>query len=155
MQPEIVWFSETKLIGISQTMSLYNYNVEQLWKTFMPRRFEIHNNISSDLFHVQVNPKDYTFDPNVTFEKWATIAVTDAVYIPQGMKVLTIPEGRYAVFTYRGDGSDASEFYRTIFTQWLPQFGLIWENRIQFEILGSLYQKNSPTSEERIFIPIQ
>jgi hypothetical protein len=32
---------------------------------------------------------------------------------------------------------------------------LVWENRIQFELLGEKYKKNAADSEEQIFIPVR
>jgi AraC family transcriptional regulator len=155
MQPEIRWLPEIQLIGISQSMTLETYRVDDLWRTFMPRRYEIPNPVSEVLFHVQVNPDAYNFAPNMPFEKWAALEVATVDFIPVGMQVLTIPAGQYAVFTYSGDGSDAAAFFRNIYTQWLPKFGLVWENRIQFELLGEKYKKNAADSEEQIFIPVR
>lgn len=155
MQPDILQFPETKLVGISRSMSFSDYKVGELWQSFMPRRGEIVNTVSADLYHVQVNPLHYNFSPEVVFEKWAALEVNAFSNIPEGMLKLIIPAGRYAVFTYRGDGSNASDFFRSIFMQWLPEAQLQWENRPQFEILGEKYKKSSPDSEELIYIPVK
>ena len=60
----------------------------------------------------------------------------------------------YAVFNYKGAQSDAAAFFNTIYTEWLPSSDYELENRPQFEILGEKYKKNSPDSEEEIWIPI-
>lgn len=154
MQPKIIHFSESTFVGISRCFSLVDYQVSELWQSFMPRRHEIQNVKSKQLFNIQVNPSDYSFDPKTEFEKWAALEVDAFTSIPEGMQKLIIPTGRYAVFTYRGDGSNASDFFRSIFTQWLPEAQLQWENRPQFEILSEKYKKNSPDSEELIYIPV-
>ncbi|SHF69548.1 AraC family transcriptional regulator [Flavobacterium fontis] len=154
MQPQIIQLPEKKLVGIARTMSFLDYQVSELWQSFMPRRHEIQNVKSNQLFNIQVNPPGYSFDPETAFEKWAALEVDAYTTIPDGMQKLIIPAGRYAVFTYRGDGSNASDFFRSIFTQWLPEAQLQWENRPQFEVLSEKYQKNSPDSEELIFIPV-
>lgn len=155
MQPEIIQMPEKKLVGISRPMSFLDYQVSELWQSFMPRRSEIENTVASDLFHVQVNPLHYNFSPDVVFEKWAALEVNAFTSLPDGMQKLIIPAGLYAVFTYRGDGSDAADFFQSIFTEFLPKANLQWENRPQFEVLGEKYKKSSPDSEELIFIPIQ
>lgn len=154
MRPQIIQLPEKKLVGIARTMSFLDYQVSELWQFFMPRRYEIENTVAPDLFHVQVNPLHYNFSPEVVFEKWAALEVGAYTTIPDGMQKLIIPAGHYAVFNYRGDSSNASDFFRSIFTQWLPEAQLQWENRPQFEVLSEKYQKNSPDSEELIFIPI-
>lgn len=155
MHPQIVHFQESTFVGISRSFSLIDYQVSELWQSFMPRCYEIQNTVGSDLYNVQVNPENYNFDPAVVFQKWAVKAVTSIENLPEGMQVLTIPAGHYAVFTYRGDGSNIADFYRTIYSQGLPQAGLCWENRPQFEVLTEKYKKNSPESEELVYIPIQ
>ena len=154
MQPKIIHFSESTFVGISRCFSLVDYQVSELWQSFMPRRHEIQNVKSKQLFNIQVNPSDYSFDPKTEFEKWAALEVDAFTTIPEGMQKLIIPTGRYTVFTYRGDGSNASDFFRSIFTQWLPEAQLQWENRPQFEVLTEKYKKNSPESEELIYIPV-
>ena len=155
MQPQIVHFPESTFVGIARSFSMIDYQVIELWQSFMPRRHEIQNTVGSALYNVQVNPVNYNFDPAVVFQKWAVKAVTSIEHVPDGMQVLTIPAGHYAVFTYRGDGSNAADFYRAIYAQGLPQAELCWENRPQFEVLGEQYKKNSPDSEELVYIPIQ
>ncbi|MEN9335656.1 MAG: hypothetical protein RLZZ500_643 [Bacteroidota bacterium] len=155
MEPKIVWVPESHFVGLSRSFSFLNYQVGELWQSFMPRRHEIQNTVNSNLYNVQVNPENYNFDPATVFQKWAVKAVPATDNLPEGMQVLTIPAGKYAVFTYRGDGSNVADFFRAIYSQWLPQAGLQWENRPQFEVLGEQYKKSSPDSEELIYIPIR
>jgi AraC family transcriptional regulator len=71
------------------------------------------------------------------------------------MEVLELPEGLYAVFTYKGIPANAAPFFRSIFTEWLPASDYVLDNRPHFEILGSLYQHNDPKSEETVWIPVK
>ncbi|TQE66329.1 GyrI-like domain-containing protein [Leptospira noguchii] len=41
-----------------------------------------------------------------------------------------------------------------IFQEWLPNSGYKLEHRPHFELLGSKYKNNDPTSEEEVWIPI-
>jgi AraC family transcriptional regulator len=69
MTPRIKILSGKKLIGKSIQTSLANNKTPELWRSFMPRRSEIQNPISSDLFAIQVYEPNYfeTFNPNTVF----------------------------------------------------------------------------------------
>jgi hypothetical protein len=54
MEPRIETLPEKKLIGKRMTMSLANNKTGELWRNFMPRRREIQNNLTSELFSMQV-----------------------------------------------------------------------------------------------------
>jgi AraC family transcriptional regulator len=157
MKPRIETLAEKKIIGKRMKMSLSDNKTPELWKSFMPRRKEIENNIGTNLYSMQIYDPFYfsNFDSNADFEKWATIEVTDFDKIPDEMDTFTIPSGLYAVFTYKGDMSLAPQTFQYIFTTWLPNSDYILDDRPHFEILGEKYKNNDPTSEEEIWIPIQ
>jgi AraC family transcriptional regulator len=157
MNPRIVAFTEKKLIGCKQKMSYATYNPVPLWQSFMPIKKEILNTVSSDLFSVQQFPDDFWshFNPETGFEKWVAVEVSDFDTIPANMHSLVIPGGEYAVFDYKGDGSDAPAFFEAIFSTWIPNSSYVVDNRPHFEILGSKYKKGDPNSEEEVWIPIR
>jgi AraC family transcriptional regulator len=154
MSPRIEILSEKKLIGKRLEMSLVNNKTPELWRSFMPRRGEIQNTISSDLFAVQVYEPNYfeAFNPNATFEKWATVEVTDFGNIPTDMESFTLSGGLYAVFELKGHDIAIFDY---IFRTWIPNSKYDLDQRPHFEILGAKYIKDDPNSEEEIWIPIK
>ncbi|MFV5703163.1 GyrI-like domain-containing protein [Flavobacterium sp. XS2P12] len=157
MNPRIETLPETKLIGKRITLSLSNNKTAELWKSFMPRRKEIKNNIDTDLYSIQKYDASYfnTFNPNTEFEKWAAVAVTDFNEIPEAMEPITLVGGLYAVFVHKGDVTTASKTFQYIFGTWLPNSEYVLDDRLHFELLGEKYKNNDPNSEEEIWIPIQ
>jgi AraC family transcriptional regulator len=157
MQSRIEVLIEKKLIGQSRTMSFLDNTTEVLWREFMPRRDEIHNRIGTAFYSVQLYAADFfsQFNPAAMFTKWAAVEVSDYDTVPAEMECLTIADGLYAVFEYKGDARNAAEIYQYIFNTWLPQSGYILDTRLHFEILGEKYKKNDPDSEEEIWIPIR
>ena len=155
MKAIIKIFPTTKFIGKNLSFSYANYPAFELWRSFMPRRSEIKNALSNDLFNIQINPNGFAFQPHETFVKWATVAVSNFNFIPDGMETLEIQEGLYAVFNYKGDASGAPAFFDVIYNLWLPNSEYELDNRPQFEILGEKYKNNSPDSEEEVWIPIR
>nr|WP_322625561.1 GyrI-like domain-containing protein [uncultured Flavobacterium sp.] len=155
-QPEIVVFPGARLIGLNQKMSFAQNTTQLLWQTFMPRRKEIQA-VNHDLYSIQLYPEGFFehFNPAIQFEKWAATAVTTTVASPTGMEIVAIPEGKYAVFLYKGNPANGAEVFRYIFTEWLPQSGYVLDNRPHFEVQGDKYKNGSDDSEESIYIPVK
>jgi AraC family transcriptional regulator len=155
--PTIQILPKTHLIGHRLTMSLINNKTADLWRNFMSRRREITNAVGTDLYSVNIYSESYfaNFSPAAEFEKWAAVPVTDFGNVPDGMDTLTIPEGKYAVFQYKGAPENGAEVFGYIFQQWLPQSGYQLDNRPHFEVLGEKYKTGSAESEEEIWIPVR
>jgi AraC family transcriptional regulator len=69
------------------------------------------------------------------------------------MDCLSLTGGLYAVFYYRGSSADPSIF-QYIYGEWIPKSHYQLDDRPHFEVLGTNYKSNDPTSEEEIWIPI-
>ena len=138
-------------------MSFSDNKTFELWRSFMPRRKEIQNNIGTELYCIQVNGQmDFNnFNPNIKFEKWAAIEVTDFNTVPHEMETIILPGGLYAVFLYKGAASAAQKTFHNIFGTWLPNSDYALDDRQHFEMLGEKYKNEDPNSEEEIWIPIK
>ena len=78
LRTEII--KEKKLIGKHTRMSFANNTTFDLWRSLMPRRKEITNNINSELISLEVfDDVSFfsAFNPNTEFNKWACIEVKD------------------------------------------------------------------------------
>lgn len=157
MKASIRLLPNKKLIGIRMRMSLSENKTNELWRSFMPRRKEVKNAVSSDLYSLQVYGSNYftEFNPSAFFEKWALVEVPDTNEIPKGMESFILHEGLYAVFFYKGSASEGQKVFQHIFTEWMPSSTYKLDNRPHFELLGSKYKNNDPDSEEEIWIPIR
>ncbi|WP_396600492.1 GyrI-like domain-containing protein [Algibacter sp. R77976] len=157
MEPRIELIKQKKLIGHSISMSLTDNKTFDLFTGFMPKRKQISNALSDDKFEVMIYDSLHfkNFNPNKTFIKWATLEVSDFNTIPEGMKDLTIENGLYAIFKYRGFAKNFGGFMNYVFTEWFPQSEYTLDNRPHFNVLGDKYIKNNPNSEEDVYIPIK
>jgi len=155
MQPRIEIFKEKKFVGQRIKMSLTDNKTAELWKCFMPRRNEIQDQVSNDLYSIAVYDLQYflQFNPSSTFEKWAAKEVTDFAVIPTEMETFMIESGHYAVFDYKGSSLDF-RIFEYIFGTWLPNSTYKLDNRPHFQVLGEKYKNADPDSEEEIWIPI-
>ncbi|MCU0428651.1 MAG: GyrI-like domain-containing protein [Cytophagaceae bacterium] len=156
IEPKFQMVQEIKLVGLTTQTSLTNNKTAALWQSFMPRRSEIQSRLGQHLFSVQQYGPEYfqDFQPHRYFTKWATAEVSDWERMPDGMQALLIPQGLYAVFSYKGSSNDSS-IYRYIFETWLPDSGFELDPRPHFERLDDRYKNNDPDSEEEIFIPVK
>jgi AraC family transcriptional regulator len=155
MQPRIETLLEKKLIGKNIKTSLADNKTGELWRTFMPRRKEIKNNITNDLYSLQVyEPTHFiNFDPTKEFVKWALVEVENFDSIPNDMEAFTLKGGQYAVFRHKGSSKD-NKIFQFIFSHWLPNSDYFLDSRPHFEILGDKYKNDDENSEEEIWIPI-
>jgi AraC family transcriptional regulator len=155
---EIVTLPEKKLVGKHIRTTLSNKNTYELWHSFMPRRKEIKNGLTKDLFSVEKYDDDTTFEnfnENTEFEKWAAVEVRDFNSIPDGMESLILEGGLYAVFIHKGTAGSAQSTLNFIFGKWLPGSCYSADNRAHFEVMDEKYNKDDPSSEEKIWIPIK
>lgn len=156
MQPTLKTISSKKLIGHRITMSLADNKTFALFNGFMPKRFEIKNTASPEIFCLKTYPAGYfqNFSPAAPFEKWALMEVTDHSIVPEGMETFIVPEGLYAIFHYKGLNTDFSIF-EYIFREWLPNSGYVLDDRPHFDVMGDKYKNNDPASEEDLYIPVR
>lgn len=128
MTPRIETLSEKKLVGKRLTMSLANNKTPELWKSFMPRRKEIANNVTSDLIHVQLYKPSYftNFHPTNEVEKWATVEVSDLDNIPDGMESFILSAGLYAVFDSKKDLAPIPGSFSTFTGRGYPIQNIHW-----------------------------
>jgi AraC family transcriptional regulator len=149
--------SEKKLIGKRIKTSFANDRTFELWKSFMPRRKEILNNLSNDLLSLQIYHESFfdNFNPNVEFGKWALSEVSDFDNIPENMEAFTLQGGLYAVFLHKNAISTPEKTFKYIYETWIPNSEYDLDNRPHFEVLGYNYKNNDINSEEEIWIPIK
>jgi AraC family transcriptional regulator len=149
--------SEKKLIGKHINMTFSNNRTFELWQSFMPKRKEILNNLSSDLLSLQIYDETFfdNFNPNTEFEKWALIEVSDFDNMPKNMEAFTLQGGLYAVFLHKNVTSTPEKTFGYIYGTWIPNSEYELDNRPFFEVLGENYKYNDISSEEEIWIPIR
>jgi AraC family transcriptional regulator len=158
MYQRIETISEKKLIGKRLRTSFSNDKTKELWQSFMPRRKEILNSLSSDLISLQIYDESFgisEFNPNNEFEKWALSEVLDFDNMPENMEGFTLMEGLYAVFLHKNAISTPEKTFGFIYGAWIPNSEYELDNRPHFEVLGEKYRNNDISSEEEIWIPIR
>ncbi len=157
LEPSIITLSETKLVVKGVSMSFSQDKTHELWQSFRPMIKGIPNKMDNDKYSVQIYPdanffKD--FDPTRVFRKYAAVKVSDYGDLSEGLEQLIIPESQYALFDYMGKPSEASETFRYILCQWIPNSKYSLEDRPHIAKMGVKYKGERPDSEEELLIPI-
>ena len=158
MKPRIEDFKETKLIGKKLKMSFADNKTFELWKSFSPIRKEVQNQVSTNLFSVEIYPRSnffQQFDVSEQFEKWAAVEVEKFDAVPTEMEKIIIPNGKYAVLEYKGKPSEAQPTFIYIYSTWLPNSEYEMDSRPYFALMGEKYTGENPDSEEEFWIPIK
>lgn len=157
MDSRIETLTEKKLVGKRLKMSFADNKTGELWQNFIPERKEIQNNISNDLYSMQIYPPLFfrNFNPTVEFEKWAAVEVTGFEHVPAEMETFILQNGLYAVFLYQGSSGEAAKVFQYILGVLLPNSEFELDDRPHFEVLGEKYKNDDPNSEEEIWIPVK
>lgn len=149
--------AEKKLAGKSLKMSFTDNRTGELWKSFMPLRKTIEQQVSANLFSVQQYDELFSmqeFDPHLEFVKRAAVEVSSFSHLPAGIEPFVLPGGLYAVFLHKGAATD-TKIFQYIFREWIPASAYVLDNRPHFELLGEKYKNDQPDSEEEIWIPVK
>jgi AraC family transcriptional regulator len=156
MKPRIEMLPEKKFLGKRAIMSFANSTTTILWQGFMPRRNEITNRVSTELYSFEVYPPDFfePYNPEAKFEKWVAVEVMNFNVVPHDMETLVVPSGQYAIFIHKGPASEAARTYDYIFRTWLPTSDFLVDHRPHFAIMGAKYKREDPGSEEEVWIPV-
>lgn len=156
-EPKIEKLQKMQLVGKHITMSLSNNRTAELWGAFMPVRNSVLRRANDNYYSVEVYPEGYFehFNPNTEFEKWAAVKVEEVTDLPEAMESLTVPEGLYAVFSFKGTPVNVPQFMQQIFGVWLPHSKYQLDNRPHFALMGEKYKNNDPESEEDFWVPVR
>ncbi|MFZ5354256.1 MAG: AraC family transcriptional regulator [Bacillota bacterium] len=162
MEPKIVVKKSFEIVGLpcrtTDEENRAESTIGKSWLKFMPRIGEVKN--------ISYNASTYGLCTSVhdpqregEFMYICSIEVDKVVDIPEGMIAKSVPEGKYAVFTHKGEvgvGTEADLFktYEYIYKIWLPQSGYVFNrDSYDFECYDQRFNGDSP--EFDIYIPIK
>lgn len=161
MQPFFKNIEEKKVIGMGtkfiSTLSPDHDNekiIPALWGKYVPRSEEIPTRLSPVDLGVCFKEEGEKFHPDECFYIAGT-EVKSIDKIPDGMMAMTIPAGKYAVFTHKGKLDKLSFTMKYIYGSWLPKSGEKLRDAPDLEIYDQRFKPDSDESELDIYIPIE
>lgn len=160
MKPKIKQVEEFTVVGMEKTVTLKtNYLITELWGEFGPRIGEIKNRIGSEHFEVckpLEEGKKERFTEDSEFTEVASVKVSRVEDLPEGMTSVTVPGGKYAVFTHKGKSMEIKNTYEYIWGKWIPSTDVEVDLRYDFELYDERFLgPENPDSEMEIYIPIK
>lgn len=160
MQPLIKQTHEMKIVGMGSkfisTLSPDHDNlnvIPALWGKYVPRSHEIINRLSWVDVGVCFDPGKEKSHPDECFYIAGT-EVKNFEQIPEGMMSMTIPAGKYAVFTHKGTIQKLPMTMKYIYGSWLPKSGEKLRDAPDLEIYDQRFKADSEISELDIYIPL-
>lgn len=147
---------EIHLVGYKGNTNRGFYIIPRLWSRLHGAKHRIPDRIHSE-FVTGVNLYSGDFprtSGSPSFDYYAAVEVAKIAQVDPKMSSLTLPAGRYAVFSYRGRSQDSlAPVMVYIYKEWLPQSGMRINPAYDFARYGeSLDEKNLGVIE--IFVPL-
>lgn len=158
IKPVIKVISEVKVIGIKGNTTLKDNVLPELWTSLNKNVSKIINKTDPlKAYGICENNKPFNeFGENIEFSEIVGLEVTSFDYIPEGMIVKVIPQGKYAVFTHKGALVRLRETYEYIWGTWIPSSKVELDMRDDFELYDDRFKGiDNPLSEIDIYIPIK
>ena len=161
MQPVIRFFDEKKVVGMgTKFISILSPDhdnekvIPALWGQYLPKSQAIQARVGWADLGVCFDPGPEKSHPDECFYL-AGAEVTSTADIPDGMMAMTIPAGKYAVFTHKGALDKLGFTMKYIYGSWLPKSGEKLRDAPDLEIYDQRFKPDSEDSELDICIPIQ
>lgn len=161
MEPRFVERPETHVIGLTTRFiggSSPSRNSQKvipaLWEEVFAKAGTITHRKGSHGFGVYWPPADRQTHPD-EMEYLAGTEVEPDAEPPAGFRKITLPGGRYAVFTHRGKLSELPRTLQEIYGNWLPTATHMLRDAPHFESYDQRFRGDEPDSEWDICIPVR
>ncbi len=161
MEPKIIELKSFEIVGLGtkfiSILSPEKNNhilIPQLWDHFFGRYKEIQNRTDQNFWGVcTLLDKREKSHPDECFYI-SGVEVSKAGTLPAGMKKITVPSGKYAVFTHKGSLSKLDHTMNYIYGAWIHRSGNKLREAPDLEFYDDRFKPDSNESEFDIYIPI-
>ena len=155
MEPVVKNFRAFKAVGMKYTGQNMNNEIPQMWDVFIKRAGEIKNLKEGGYYYGVCSPMSQN-SAERGFDYIACREVNNFDDVPEGMVTCDIPEGKYAVHTYKGSIANIKTIYDFIFGKWIKETEMkVDSDRSDFELYDERFKGNADDSELDIYIPIK
>jgi AraC family transcriptional regulator len=154
MEPRIAHRSAFNVVGMAERFTpATTSRIPELWTRFVARMDAIPHRHGVETYGVCADADPPSSDePGFTYV--AGVAVERLSAIPDGMIALTIPAGRYAVFTHEGHISRLGDTVKQIWGRWLPASPYRHVPRPDFEQYDARWDPQTGLGEIDVWVPI-
>lgn len=143
--------SSFHVAGLSERFTFEtNHGIPALWQRFAPYVGHISGQAESATYGIC-----YNGDGEGGFDYMAGVEVAAPDDVPGDLTSLTIPGGRYAVFTHSGHISDMRKTVYTIWNRWLPEADVSHVEAPDFERYDDRFDPRTGEGDVEIWIPVR
>lgn len=145
-----------RLVGLRRRIPMDPGAIGGLWRAFRPRAAEVEGRRGPGFVALRVpEGPGRPPAPDEPWEQWAAVEVAPGSAAPEGMEVLEVPPGRYAVLEHRGPPSGFPPVARWLHGSWMPAAGLEADVRPHFERIPPHWTPASPDAVEEVWVPVR
>ena len=153
MQPEIIEYRSFLVAGPAYVGDNANQEIADLWANdFAPRENEFKR--VDPYVSYGVCEMDDTLT-NGCFRYYAGVEIRDPKEAPEGMSVIKVPAGKYAVFKHTGSLDTLGKTHEYIYNRWLPTSGYQRDDRPDLEVYTTEFHDFQPDSILYLWVPIK
>ncbi|MET3290354.1 UNVERIFIED_CONTAM: putative transcriptional regulator YdeE/DNA-binding transcriptional MerR regulator [Brevibacillus sp. OAP136] len=151
LEPKVVDLPEMTIVGMEYRSTNTEDSIPAMWQRFIPREHEVQHKVNPDASYGICDGKT---DGLLIYV--AGYEVSHAVDIPDGMRAITIPSQKYAVFTHTGPTTQIAATFQNIYAKWLKEYNLEPVEGYDFErydqrFLGPMHEQ----SQLDLYIPVR
>jgi AraC family transcriptional regulator len=154
MEPRIARRAAFNVIGLAGRFTPPTASrIPELWTRFVARIDQIPHRQGAGTYGVCSEADPATGDEG-GFTYVAAVEVERIDAVPEGMIALTVPGGRYAVFTHAGHISRLHDTVQRIWGSWLPASRYRHVPRPDFEVYDERWNPGTGLGEIDVWVPI-
>ncbi|CAN5664737.1 hypothetical protein BH10BAC5_BH10BAC5_28740 [soil metagenome] len=155
MEPVVKNYHAFKAVGMKVTGQNMNNEISNMWKEYFSKSQSLKNVKEGGYYYGVCSPMSQNTKEK-GFDYIACREVNNFNDVPEGMVTVDIPEGKYAMFTYKGNIMKISTIYNYIFGEWVKKTDMKPDNdRNDFELYDERFKGEEDDSELDIYIPIK
>lgn len=157
MEPYMVHREAETVVGMGNSYREEAFSkISKLWEEFVPHMGAVKNvKVGYTLGVCLQSHPDINLKEGDTFVYMASVPVTRAEALPQGMVSYTIPASRYAVFTHKGPLANLPQTIRYIWGTWVPRNSeLHKKNAPDLEVYDERFNPETLDGEFDIYVPV-
>jgi predicted transcriptional regulator YdeE len=150
MEAKLIYMEPIQCAGLSADLEMPRdkARIPALWAKLQSRMSEI-NHISGPAMGIVARSSEARF-----IRYSACFQVSNTQDLPEGLEVVTVPEGNYVEFIHRGPVSTLFQTCDGIYRFWLPRSGYSAGNGPMLEIYPENFKGNEENAEIRLLISI-
>lgn len=151
MEPRIVHRGESLVVGIEYVGKSDGDEIPRIWNHLISGLSRISNRINPSIYYCVSR----YFRDSDDRSHLACVEVSSLDNVPEGMSGLTVPAGRYAVFTHKGELTELHATYRSIYETWLPKAGLEPTSLLDFQYYDHRFGSDPNSSVLDIYVQLK